>query len=165
MTPTITVSSVLPSKRRANPDRRAEVNMKVKEACNEVDVKFIDNDANFTFRNGAADNAAFQRDGLHLSESGVGRLLLNLSLPEQPPKQHKRQHQQQHRHVSNATNHDRSPNATVAPDGKWTVVKRRTRQSMGKCANHVTATCRHPDKVLCRQCGERGHKEKHHTRD
>ena len=106
----------------------------------------------------------------HTSESGVGRLLLNLSLPEQPPKQHKRQHQQQHRHVSNATNHDRSPNATVAPDGKWTVVKRRTRQSMGKCAkcgetNHVTATCRHPDKVLCRQCGERGHKEKHHTRD
>ena len=57
-----------------------------------------------------------------------------------------------------------------APDGKWTVVKRRTRQSMGKCAkcgetNHVTATCRHADKVLCRQCGERGHKEKHHTRD
>ena len=88
--PTITVSSVLPSKRRPNPDRRAEVNMKVKEACNEVDVKFIDNDANFTFRNGAADDAAFQRDGLHLSESGVGRLLLNLSLPEQPPKQHKR---------------------------------------------------------------------------
>ena len=83
---------------------------------------FIDNDANFTFRNGAADDAAFQRDGLHLSESGVGRLLLNLSLPEQPPKQHKRQHQQQHRHVSNATNHDRSPNATVAPDGRLSVV-------------------------------------------
>ncbi|KAK2149558.1 hypothetical protein NP493_2882g00005 [Ridgeia piscesae] len=114
--------------------------MKMKEACNEVDVKFVDNDANFTFRNGAADDAAFQRDGLHLSESGVGRLLLNLSLPEQPPKQNK--HQQQHRHVSNATNHDRLPNARVAPDGKWTVVKRRTRLSMGKCAkcgetNHV----------------------------
>ena len=170
LTPTITVSSVLPSKSRANPDRRADVNMKMKEACNEVDVKFVDNDTNFTFRNEAADDAAFQRDGLHLSESGVGRLLVNLSLPEQPPKQNKRQHQQQHRHVSNATNHDRLPNARVAPDGKWTVVKRRTRLSMGKCAkcgetNHVTATCRHPDKVLCRQCGERGHKEKHHSRD
>ena len=169
LTPTITMSSVLPSKRRANPDRRADVNMKVKKACNEVDVKFVDNDANFTFRNGAADDAAFQRDGLHLSESGVGRLLLNLSLPEQPPKHNKRQHQQQHRYVSNATNHDRLPNARVAPDGKWTVVKRRTRQSMGKCdkcseTNHVTATCKHRDKVLCRQCGERGHKEKHHSR-
>ena len=118
LTPTITVSSVLPSKRRANPDRRADVNMKMKEACNEVDVKFVDNDANFTFRNGAADDTAFQRDGLHLSESGVGRLLLKLSLPEQPPKHDKRQHQQQHRQVSNATNHDRLPKARVAPDGK-----------------------------------------------
>ncbi|KAK2171549.1 hypothetical protein NP493_1054g00034 [Ridgeia piscesae] len=144
--------------------------MKTKEACNEVDVKFVDKDANFTFLNGAADDAAFQRDGLHLSKSGVGRLLLNLSLPEQPPKHNKRQHQQQHRHASNATNHDRLPNARVAPDGKWTVVKRGTRQSLCKCAkcgetNHVTATCRHPDKVLCRLCGERGHKEKHHCRD
>ena len=64
VTPIITVSSVLPSKRRANPNRRANVNIKVKEACNEVDVKFADNDTNFTFRNGAADDAVFQRDGL-----------------------------------------------------------------------------------------------------
>ena len=170
LTLTITVGSALPSERRANPDRRADVIMKVKEACNKLDVKFGDNDVNFIFRNGAADNAAFQRDDLHLSENGVGRLLLNLSLPEQPPKHHKRQHQQQHRHVSNTTNHDRSPNAREAPDGKRTVAKRRTSQSMGKCAkcgdtNPVTATCRHPDKVLCRQCRERGHKEKVHTRD
>ena len=88
--------------------------MKMKEACNEVDVKFVDNDANFTFRNVADDDAAFQRDGLHLSESGVGRLLLNLSLPEQTPKHNKRQHQQQHRHVSNVMNHDRLPHARVA---------------------------------------------------
>ena len=54
--------------------------MKVKEACNEADVTFVDNDANFTFRNGAVDDAAFQRDGLHVSESRVGKLLLNLSL-------------------------------------------------------------------------------------
>ena len=100
----------------------------------------------------------------------MGRLLLNSSLPEQPPSQYKRQHQQQHRAVSCAANHDRSLSARVALDNKWTVVKRRTRQSMGKSAkcgetNQVTATCRHPDKVLCCQCGERGHKEKHYTRD
>ena len=39
---------------------------------------------------------------------------------------------------------------------------------MGQCAkcgesNHVTARCRHRDKVQCRVCGSRGHKEKHHT--
>ena len=66
-TPTITVNTVLPSKRRANPDRRADVNMKMKEACKEVDVILVDNDANFTFRKGAADDAAYQRDGMHLS--------------------------------------------------------------------------------------------------
>ena len=42
------------------------------------------------------------------------------------------------------------------------------RHSMGQCAkcgetNHVTARCRHRDKVQCRVCGSRGHKEKHHT--
>ena len=46
----------------------------------------------------------------------------------------------------------------------------RHRHSIGKCANcsetnHVTANCKHHQKVQCRQCGERGHKEKHHTRN
>ena len=91
--PTMSFHSVRPSKRRANPDRRTAVNMKVKEACNEIDVKFVDNDANFKFRNRVADDAAFQRDGVHLSESGVGRLPLNLSPPEQPSKHYQRQHQ------------------------------------------------------------------------
>ena len=122
LTPTIPVSSVLPSKRRANPDRRADVNMKMKEACNEVDVKFVDNDANFTFRNGAADDAAFQRDGLHLSESGVGRLLSNLSLPEQPPKHNKRQDQQQHRQTQRTTTDCRTQEWHLAVSGQWSNV-------------------------------------------
>ena len=82
VTPSITVSSVLSSKCRTNPDRWADVNMKVKEACNEAGVTFVGNDANFTFRNAAVDDAAFHTDELHLSENGVGRLLLNISLPE-----------------------------------------------------------------------------------
>ena len=52
----------------------------------------------------------------------------------------------------------------------WFVVDRRSaaRHTMGQCAkcgetNHVTARCRHRDKVQCRVCGKRGHKEKHHT--
>ena len=40
----------------------------------------------------------------------------------------------------------------------------------GQCAkcgetNHVTATCRHAQKVVCRKCGESGHKDKHRPRD
>ena len=66
MTPSVTVSSVLPSKRKADPQRLAEVNNQIRLTCNETDVTFVDNDANFPFRNGAVDIAAFQKDGLHL---------------------------------------------------------------------------------------------------
>ena len=64
-----------------------------------------------------------------------------------------------------ATNEDTDDDAS-----NWFVVDRRSvaRHSMGQCAkcgetNHVTARCRHRDKVQCRVCGSRGHKEKHHT--
>ena len=79
VTPSITASSVLPSKRRANPDRRADVNTKVKEACSEVDVTFVDNDTNFTSQHGAVDCAPCQREALHLSESGGGGVMSNVS--------------------------------------------------------------------------------------
>ena len=64
-----------------------------------------------------------------------------------------------------------TPWATTSEDTEdnWCVVNRRStaRHSMGQCAqcgetNHVTARCRHRDKVQCRVCGNRGHKEKHH---
>ena len=86
--------------------------MKVKEACNEVDLNIFVNNANFTFWNGGVDDAALKRDGLHLSESGVGRLLLNLSLPEQPPKHYKRQHQQQQLRRVSRTTIDRQTSGT-----------------------------------------------------
>ena len=44
------------------------------------------------------------------------------------------------------------------------------RHTPGQCrkcgeTNHVTATCRHTQKVVCRKCGKSGHKDKHHSRD
>ena len=59
---------------------------------------FVDNDVNFTFRNGAVDVAAFQRDGIHLSESGTERLLRSLDLTKQPARRKQRQ-----RHESRPT--------------------------------------------------------------
>ena len=70
---------------------------------------------------------------------------------------------------SQANNTGASP---ASPDNAWRVVSRQNRHqhTMGKCAkcgekNHVTAVCKHVSKVRCRQCGELGHKEKHHTCD
>ena len=122
--------------------------MKVKEACNEVDVNIFVNNANFTFWNGAADDAALKRDGLRNWKVDVESVspriateTLQTPTPTTTPTRVKR-------------NEPRPIAKRVAPDSILTVVKRRTRQSMGKCAkcgetNHVTATCRHPDKALC----------------
>ena len=63
--PSVTVSSVLPLKHKADPQRLAEVNNQIRATCDETDVTFVDNDANFTFRNDAADASAFQKDRLY----------------------------------------------------------------------------------------------------
>ena len=85
MTSEITVSSVLPVIRdnAIKLGRLIEVNERLKATCDELEVKFVDNDANFTFRNGMVDFATLDRDETHLSQSGTERLMSNLSLPKQ----------------------------------------------------------------------------------
>ena len=58
------------------------MNDRLQSTCGELEVKFVDNDTNFTFRNGAVDFATLNRDGIHLSQSGTGRFMTNLSLPK-----------------------------------------------------------------------------------
>ena len=59
MTSEITVSSVLPviKGNAVTLGRLIEVNDQLKSTCDEMDVKFVDNDTNFTFRNGTVDFA------------------------------------------------------------------------------------------------------------
>ena len=77
----VTVGSVLPW-RDHDPQRLAQVNGVIRDTCSEMSVKFVNHDANFTFRDGTVDAAAYNNDGLHLSRSGVDRLLMNLALPK-----------------------------------------------------------------------------------
>ena len=237
VTSEITVSSVLPVIRdnAIKLGRHIEVNERLKATCDELEVKFVDNDANFTLRNGMVDVATLDRDDTHLSQSGTERLLSNLSLPKP--------HQQD--------THDRTTREAVqankrATASDWTVVGRRSvpkpagrrsvphpdgrrsvphpdgrrsvpipigrrsvpnpdgrrsgphpdgrrsvptsigrrsvpnpdgrrsvpnvRHTPGQCtrcgeSNHVTATCRHAQKVVCRTCLKSGHKDKHHPRE
>ena len=83
VTPSVTVSSVLPCSKGANPEQLAEVNTAIKHVCDDMNVIFVDHDSNLTFRNGSADTSAFHADDIHLSASGVDRVLSNLSLPKQ----------------------------------------------------------------------------------
>ena len=82
-TPSVTVSSVLPCSKGANPQQLAEVNSAIKHVCDDMNVIFVDHESNLTFRNGDVDTSAFHADGIHLSASGVDRVLSNLSLPKQ----------------------------------------------------------------------------------
>ncbi len=176
--PSVKLSSVIPTKRRTTDiQRRNTLNDQLRATCEENNATFVDNDNNFTFRNGAVDNAAFANDGLHLSDSGVDRLMSNLGLPPRSSVRNKRQ-QQNRRPAAPRTpsrdtpNNNNNNNNAGTSDHEWCVIERRNRHrhSIGKCANcsetnHVTANCKHHQKVQCRQCGERGHKEKHHTRN
>ena len=64
---------------------------------------------------------------------------------------------------------------TQRDDNEWRVVSRRRStqdrrtpgQTCAKCgeSNHVTARYKHAGHVQCRQCGQLGHKEKHHAWD
>ena len=214
VTPSVTVSSVLPCSKGTNPEQLAEVNDAIKLVCDDMDVIFVDRESNLTFRNGNVDTSAFLADGIHLSASGVDRVLSNLSLPKQTsrktvkrqrhestrqsairvdeaarrstariirdprPVNERHQHQQRQRHVRRSTDRDDTPQPTLddtqRDDNEWRVVSRRRstqdRRTPGQCVkcgetNHVTARCKHAGHVQCPQCGQLGHKEKHHAWD
>ena len=169
--PSVRLRSVIPTTRRTDIQRRNTLNDQLRTTCAENNATFVDTDNNFTFRNGAVDNAAFANDGLHLSDSGVDRLMSNLGLPPRSSVRNKRQ-QQNRRPAAPRTpsrdtpnNNNNNNNNAGTSDHDWCVIERRNRHrhTIGKCANccetnHVTANCKHHQKVQC------GHKEKHHTR-
>ena len=169
------LSRVIPTTRRTTDiQRRNTLNDQLRATCEENNATFVDND-NFTFLSGAVDNAAFANDGLHLSESGVDRLMSNLGLPPRSSVHNKPQQQNRRPAAPRTPSRDTPYNNNNAgtSDHEWCVIERRNRHrhSIGKCANysetnHVTANCKRHQKVQCRQCGERGHKRSttHETR-
>ena len=129
VTPHITVSSVIPRMKRPDQEQLATANGILRDACSKLAVKCVDQSGNFTFSNGDVDAAAFQKDGLHLSESGVSRLLTNLSLPPNQRKQQQQQQQQQ-RQDGSKRSMDLDKGREALSDNGWKTVerKRHTRQ-------------------------------------
>ena len=83
MTPSVSVSSVVPCSKGANPEKLVQVNNAIKQVCDDMNVIFVDHESNLTFKNGNVNTSAFHADGIHLSASGVDRVLSNLSLHKQ----------------------------------------------------------------------------------
>ena len=87
---TVYVCSVLPSADSKNNERREKkVNEMIRTTCEEKNATFLNNDLSFTYRDGSCDEAAFVKDGIHISAHGVSRLLSNASLsqPQKPATQ------------------------------------------------------------------------------
>ena len=84
---TVYVRSVLPTIDNKNNERREKANEMIRATCEEKNATFVNNDLNFTYRDGSCDEATFVKDGIHLSAHGVTKLLSNISLsqPQQPP--------------------------------------------------------------------------------
>ena len=142
--------------------------------CEEKDATVVNNDLNFTYRDGCCDEAAFVKDGIHLSAHGLTKLLSNISLsqPSQPP--------------ASRTTKNRMPSRQGLPpkkprdaggdgprNGPAASTTRRTGShnnpvesawhTVGQCrkcgeTNHVTKKCRHEVAVTCFTCGQKGHK-------
>ena len=77
----ITVSSIPPRlDDRVTEQKLKDVNRCLETKTKQVNANFVDNDLNFRFMSDIPDTSLLQMDGLHLSLTGVNRLLHNLAL-------------------------------------------------------------------------------------
>ena len=173
---TVYVCSVLPTSNNKNNERREKVNEMIRETCEEKNATFVNNDLNFTYRDGSCDEAAFVKDGIHLSAYGLSKLLSNVSLSQKTAtprtttnRPTSRQGPSSQKTRDARVNGPRNGPAACAPrrsvshntpaEPAWHVV--------GQCrkcgeSNHVTKKCRHEVAVTCFTCGQKGHKNNHH---
>ena len=85
----VVVSSIPPRKdNRADPNKIDTLNQLFVTACNEANADFINHDNNFYFRDNTIDSSLLLLDQLHLSESGVKKMLSNLSLSDKAKPRH-----------------------------------------------------------------------------
>ena len=78
---TVYVCSVLPTSANKNNERRERANEMIRATCEVKNAKkFINNDLNFTYRNGSCDEVAFVKDGIHLSTHGLSNTVEHFTI-------------------------------------------------------------------------------------
>ena len=144
----------------------------IRATCEVKNAKFINNDLNFTYRDGSCDEAAFVKDGIHLSTHGLHKLLSNISLSERqqsptarpgknrPPN---RQGSPPKRTTRDTRGNGPHANGSTASAARRTESRNHTAEpawhTVGQCrkwgeTNHVTKKCRHDVAVTCFTCGK-----------
>ena len=143
--------------------------------CEEKDATVVNNDLNFTYRDGCCDEAAFVKDGIHLSAHGLTINYFptfhylnhhNLLLQERPRtgcpavrvcrrKKPRDAGGDGPRNGPAASTTRRTGSHNNPVESAW--------HTVGQCrkcgeTNHVTKKCRHEVAVTCFTCGQKGHK-------
>lgn len=148
----------------------SEVNVIIQALAQHHGVSLIDQDKAFHDRHGNIIAAYYGKDGIHLSTSGVKRLLGTINKEvtivddftkcaydrrrgtnrsQQPKKRH---HLQEHQRGRNRSTQERLNNDS-----------NRQRESLNLCykcgeSNHNTSSCKHNRQLECFHCGYLGHK-------
>ena len=79
----VCISSICPRTRNQTEDTKIRsVNGRLNQIAAKRGLDFIDNDGNFRFQNGTVDMTTLQSDGVHLTSTGVNRLISNMGLAE-----------------------------------------------------------------------------------
>ena len=76
----VTISSIPPRLDKVAVDRVNSMNERLAAVVQSYEVTYINNDQNFKFLSDIPDESLLLADGLHLSDSGVNRLLRNLGM-------------------------------------------------------------------------------------
>ena len=85
----VVVSSIPPRKdNRADAKKIDSLNQLFVTTCNETKATFVNHDDNFLFRDNTVDSSLLLLDHLHLSESGVKKMLTNLALSDKAKPRH-----------------------------------------------------------------------------
>ena len=135
----------------------------IRETCEEKNATFVNNDLNFTYRDGSCDEAAFVKDGN--SPFGVRSFQATFDRIIVAENRNSKDDYKQADQSSGARNGPaasaprRSVSRNTPAEPAWHIV--------GQCrqcgeSNHVTKKCRHEVAVTCFTCGQKGHKNNHH---
>lgn len=185
----VCVSSVCPRLDRVDAKDRIEaLNANLQVLCDEKECEFVDNTPSFSLGDGSInDGYLAMGKGPQLSKAGVNKLVKNLKLRTRPNvidvtrSQNKKSSPRQQNRSPDGHNlssgrkwrsNQSAPNRPYSPSTGYTKSTESfdsdVKYNKNACyfcnePGHRSSICKHGGPVSCHGCGEKGHKQKHHS--
>ncbi|MCG8046830.1 MAG: GDSL-type esterase/lipase family protein [Candidatus Thiodiazotropha endolucinida] len=143
---------------RADTDT-VDINAVIKRLSQQYNMKLVDMDHAFHNKHGEIIDRYYSRDSIHLSQSGIKRLLATINSMVEIVRNFDQCVYYKHKRTS--FQHQRN-NASTPQSTRQTVHKFKRNSLCNKCGedNHSTRQCKHRRQIKCYDCGFYGHKSK-----